>query len=361
MYSLRGIPKLFVYRSELVPHTRKPSKEGADGRNSCRVWEEANMAEQRIPLKSPKDAGESRKLDSGYVQAAEADREAACLPGARTKGALPQRYLHRPQSQQSDQQHPCLPTTVPIQEIGYDPRLVSRPACSNSECSAAFDCLQRENDELRRRLEAFSATNEALQQENVELRKTVEGMKQRITCSEIVEGHSHLKEKCEELHDELETMKKLNRNAEVADQNKAERIDIFSTRLATVKKKLKDKEDYIERLHEQLAEVFVKLEIEKHDAQKLSEVKEQLERELQNAQAENQAYLEELWEHLAQIRDMKDLMYTLREELEQERKISRDVIRRTSSKSKDRPWSVPVFAQGALRDQGNDDQGNDDR
>ena len=304
------------------------------------------MAEQQPSVKYAKDVRESRKVDSGYIQTADADSDPVGQPRDWTKGVLPPRYLHRPQTEENRTQPSC----VPIQESRFDSRLVCRPACTNSECSAAFESLQSENDELRKRLEVSLARNSALQQENVELRRSVESMKQRITCSEIVEGHSHLKEKCEELQDELETMKKLNRNAEVADQNKAERIDIFSTRLAVVKKKLQDKENYIELLHDQLAKLFVKLEIEKHDAQKLSHVKEQLERELHSAQAENQAYLEELWEHLAQIRDMKDRMYTLREELEQERKIRRDVIRRTSSKSKDRPLSVPVFAQGALRD-----------
>ena len=199
--------------------------------------------------------------------------------------------------------------------------------------------------DTRRQLEKLAAENALLHQENVEMRRQMESMWCTLMCSQIVEGHSHLQEKCKELSEELRHVKRISENIEKSDENKTERVRILQLRLQELEGNLGSKNALIEIIHEQLAELFQRVRVESDGAQQLKEEKKLLEHQLSNAQEENNALLKELFGFLDQVRELKETTNVLRDELEVERNIRKDVVRRSSSKKgTERPLSVPVFS-----------------
>ena len=283
-------------------------------------------AGDKQPVQESQEGSRSEFQDSGFLQSSEEHpssdrRHHSALHGSPLSGNV------------SLAAHPVLPQ----QET-----MGSSPVCGNQAC-------QEEREELRHRLDRAALEKAVLQRENTNLKRRLDAMQRTLTCSQIVEGHSHLMEKCQELRSELVHVKRINENNVKADENKTERVQIMHTRLEQLQSNLNKKEAYIELLHEQLAGLFQQLRLEEGDAQSLKVVKEELQQQLKDAQAENQTHLEELWGYLAQIKELKETMSVLRDELELERDIRREVVRRSSSnKDKKRPFSQPVFPDQVL-------------
>ena len=226
----------------------------------------------------------------------------------------------------------------------------SSPLCENQP-QDCYDCgspaCTADRLRLRRQLERAVAENILLHRENSEMALKITSMQRTLTCSQIVEGHSHLVEKCQELQSELNHVTRINENTTEADKNKSDRIELLQVRLKEVKSNLDKKEHYIELLHEELADLFQHLKLEASDTKNLKEVTQELEQRLKSAQEHNQLHLNELLEFFGQIKELKETTSILRDELEMERNIRRDIVRRTSSNCKDkcRPLSVPIFCE----------------
>ena len=280
------------------------------------------MQESQTPLEDQE--GRSKTQDSGFMQQIGQD-PAMMLSG------LP--HFHALQSPA------CTTISSPLcenQPIAAQGAIAND--CGSPTCTANRVCLCRQ-------LERTVAENMLLRRENSEMLLKITSMQRTLTCSQIVEGHSHLLEKCQELQSELNHVTRINENTTEADENKSERIVILQARLKEVKSSLNKKDHYIELLHEELAGLFQHLEVEASDTQHLKEANQELEQRLKSAQEHNQLQLNELLEFFGQIRELKGTTSILRDELEVERNIRRDVVRRTSSNYKDkcRPLSVPVF------------------
>ena len=270
----------------------------------------------------------SKTHDSGFVQNSE-------IKDTHSSSVDP-RHFHALQSPQLSAA--STPGLLPIEAQG-----------TASACCSSFTC-RAEQDRLRRQLERATAENALLLRENSEMMRTIVSMQRTLTCSQIVEGHSHLQEKCQELQSELNHVIKINENTSKSDENKSERIELLQTRLKEVQLNLNKKDVYIELLHEELAGLFQHSNIGTSDTQQLQKVNQELEQQLKSAQVENESHLKELLDFLAQIKELKDTMSTLRDELEKERDIRRDIVRRTSSnKDRNRPLSVPVFCDKTLQ------------
>ena len=292
----------------------------------------ARFPSDGMPVQESEAGGRSEFHNSGFLQNAEehSDRSPSNRP-------------HSGHSVNALQQSPALssgssvahPRPVrPQQET-----LGSSSFCGNQAC-------EEEREKLRHCLDRVAAEKALLLRENTEMKRKLDAMQQTLTCSQIVEGHSHLMEKCQELRKELNHVKRINENTAKADENKTERVQILQARLEELQSNLNKKEVYIELLDEQLAGLFQQLRLEESDAHFLKVVKEELQHQLRDAQAENQAQLEELWVYLGQIKELKETMSDLRDELELERNIRKEVVRRSSSnKDKSRPLSEPVFPE----------------
>ena len=181
--------------------------------------------------------------------------------------------------------------------------------------------------------------------EKNKLMKRIDMMERTLICSRIVDGHWDLMEKSREFQQhELDYFKRISENAMKADENKSEKVQIMQERLEQLRSSLNNKEAYIKQLREQLGELVQKLRLEECGTQDLKEANAELERRLSDAKEEIQLHREELLGCLAQISEQKKTMSDLKEELNQERGMRRDVLlRRSYKKDKTRPLSEPFF------------------
>lgn len=287
----------------------------------------ARFPSDEVPVQESEEGGRSELPDSGFLQNAEEHSD-------RSSSNRPRHFnvVHSPTLSSSSSG--AYPRPIEAQEE----TMGSSYFCGNQAC-------EEEREKLRHCLDRAAAEKALLLRENTDMKRRLDAMQRTLTCSQIVEGHSHLMEKCQELQRELNHVKRINDNTAKADENKTERVQILQARLEQLQSNLNKKEVYIELLHEQLAGLFQQLRLEESDAHLLKVVKEELQHQLRDAQAENQGHLEELWDYLAQIKELKETMSDLRDELELERNIRKEVVRRSSSRSKDknRPLSEPVF------------------